>query len=397
MEEIATGKIAYHHTDGEVGQRNVRDIVNFNVAPNQEDVYIGGMLFSGMKVKVDIVPVNSQPPIINGPSTIQVEESKKTVLKLNVTDEDSSPENIRCNITEFPLFGFIENTTPLDGSEIERPGIPVTSFRMSHVNQGKVRYVQSKHQKIEQDIDSFSLRCYDGNNTSSETKIHVAIAPVNDEAPILFIQNQIVCIEDDLIIFDLSKINPFDRDRPFDELTFTVTEQPINGELLLQNNSVLTPATTFGYEVLSGRTDRTLIYQHKGTETTKDQFELSVSDGKHDVSQHVNITIIPMDDEQPRLVVNTGLRIDRGHSKTITTRNLKAKDLDSEDSSLLFIVMMDAVSGKLQKLNVSGLYSDLTKGSNFTQLDIDKKRIRFVLYRLFYGDYFVRNNFNNNF
>ena len=377
LEEISSGQIAYHHVDGEVGQRHVRDVINLNVAPRQDDVYIGGMFFSGMKVTVDIIPVNSQPPVINGPPMIAVEESKRTVLKLNVTDEDTPPAQIRCNITELPLFGFIENTTPLPGSEIERPGIPVTSFQVSDVNQGTVRYVQSKHQKIEQDIDSFSLRCYDGNNTSSERKIHVSIAPVNDEAPILFIQNQIVCIEDDLIIFDLSKINPFDRDRPFDKLVFTVTEQPSNGELLLQNNSALTPATTFGYEVLSGGTDHTLIYQHKGTETTKDQFELSVSDGVHDVSQLVNITIIPMDDEQPRLVVNTGLRIDRGQSKTITTRNLKAKDLDSEDSTLLFIVMMDAESGKLQILNGSGLYSDLGKGNNFTQLDIDKKRIRY--------------------
>ena len=174
----------------------------------------------------------------------------------------------------------------------------------------------------------------------------------------------------------MSKINPFDRDRPTDELVFFVTKQPINGELLLQNNSALNPATDFGYEVLSGDTDITLIYQHKGTETTKDQFELSVFDGVHTTEGMVNITIIPMDDEQPRLVVNTGLRIDRGQSKTITTRNLKAQDLDSEDSQLMYIVMMESISGKLQKLNTSQLYSDLVKGSNFTQTDIDRKRIR---------------------
>ena len=129
-----------------------------------------------------------------------------------------------------------------------------------------------------------------------------------------------------------------------------------------------------------------MIYQHKGTETTKDQFELSVFDGVHTTEGMVNITIIPMDDEQPRLVVNTGLRIDRGQSKTITTRNLKAQDLDSEDSQLMYIVMMESISGKLQKLNTSQLYSDLVKGSNFTQTDIDKKRIR---YEDFYSKYLI--------
>uniref|UniRef100_A0A7M5XNC0 Calx-beta domain-containing protein n=1 Tax=Clytia hemisphaerica TaxID=252671 RepID=A0A7M5XNC0_9CNID len=378
LEDIASGQIAYHHTDGEVGTQKLQDLINLNIPQNDQDIFIGGQLYSGLTLTVDIAPVNSQPPKIDGPLLIEVVESKKSILKINISDSDTSPENINCNVTELPLFGFIENLTPLDGSEIQRPNIPVEKFRVSDLNQGRVSYVQSKHNKIEPDMDSFNLRCFDGNNTSSEVKVHVSIAPINDEPPVLFIQSQIVCIEDDLIIFDLSKINPFDRDRPTDELVFFVTKQPINGELLLQNNSALNPATDFGYEVLSGDTDITLIYQHKGTETTKDQFELSVFDGVHTTEGMVNITIIPMDDEQPRLVVNTGLRIDRGQSKTITTSNLKAQDLDSEDSQLMYIVMMESISGKLQKLNTSQLYTDLVKGNNFTQTDIDKKRIRYT-------------------
>jgi len=371
--------------EGEVGLRTLRDTVNLSIADTENgEVFAEGRLYIGLSLSVEISPKNTQPPQIRGPLYLEVQESGKSVLKINVTDLDTEPEDIVCNVTEKPRFGFIENIAPTEGSEIERPGIPVQSFSVYDMLLGKVNYVQSRHMKIEPDMDNFNLRCFDGNNTSSEVKVHVSISPVNDEPPILFVQKQIVCIEDNLVIFDLLKINPLDRDWPADKLTFIVTKQPVNGRLLLQKMTELTPAQEFGFEVLSGNTGLTLIYQHKGTETTSDQFELSVTDGKHTTKRSVNMTIIPMDDEQPRLVVNAGLHIDRGQSKIITTRNLKAQDLDSKDSQLVYIIMVEPVSGKMQKLNTSNLYTDLKKGNNFTQDDIDRKIIRFVIGNISY-------------
>ena len=379
LDDISSGRVSYHHTEGEVGLRILQDTVNLSISDTKNgEVFAEGRLYTGLSLNVEISPKNTQPPQIHGPLFMEVKESGKAVLKINVTDLDTEPRDIVCNVTERSQFGFVENIAPAEGSEIERPGVPAQSFLVSDMLLGKVNYVQSKHKKIEPDMDSFSIRCFDGNNTSSEIKVHVSISPVNDETPLLFVQKQIVCIEDNLVIFDLSKINPYDRDRPADRLTFTVTKQPENGRLLLQKITELTPVQDFGLEVLSGNTDQTLIYQHKGTETTSDQFELSVTDGRHTVRRSVNMTIIPMDDEQPRLVVNTGLRIDRGQSKTITTRNLRAQDLDSKDSQLVFVIMVEPVAGKIQKINTSNLYTDLKKGSNFTQDDIDRKMIRCV-------------------
>ena len=84
-----------------------------------------------------------------------------------------------------------------------------------------------------------------------------------------------------------------------------------------------------------------------------------------------------MDDETPRMIVNTGLNVDRFETKVITNRNLKATDLDSDDLSLLYIIMLPPIQGKLQKYLSESNVVEIRKGGNFTQEDINKRRIRY--------------------
>jgi hypothetical protein len=52
------------------------------------------------------------------------------------------------------------------------------------------------------------------------------------------------------------------------------------------------------------------MYQHDNTESFEDSVEFIVTDGLHNVTQNIPIVIIPVDDETPRLTVNTGLEIE---------------------------------------------------------------------------------------
>ena len=83
-----------------------------------------------------------------------------------------------------------------------------------------------------------------------------------------------------------------------------------------------------------------------------------------------------MDDETPRLTVNTGLKLERKETKVITTRNLKAVDLDSDDKNLMYILMTKPALGHLQKVESPNVVRNLMLGDNFTQKDIKARKVR---------------------
>ena len=380
IQDLQQGLVTYRHTSGEIGTEKLQDSVKLTVTDNSNDFVLGGNIYSGIVLNLMTEPVDSEAPEINGTYLLNVAEGGETNITeevLRVKDRDTILKSVICNILEFPMFGFIEIRSPETGSEISRKGVAITKFSSYDLISGHVNYVQNNHKRVEPRNDLFRIKCTDGKNNATDQLIRVSIAPQNDEAPIIYAQNNILCVEDDIVLFDLSKINPFDGDKPEDKLSITVTKQPVNGELLLQKTTELVSATTFTKEALLPTHTTSLMYQHKGTETLNDKFEICISDGVHNVSKTINLTIIAMDDETPRMIVNTGLNVDRFETKVITNRNLKATDLDSDDLSLLYIIMLPPIQGKLQKYLSESNVVEIRKGGNFTQEDINKRRIRY--------------------
>ncbi|XP_052361553.1 extracellular matrix organizing protein FRAS1-like, partial [Oncorhynchus keta] len=77
-------------------------------------------------------------------------------------------------------------------------------------------------------------------------------------------------------------------------------------------------------------TSRSVQYVHTSEEEKHaDQFSFIVSDGANEVAQTFYITIRPVDDSLPLLVV-PGMRVQEGVRKTITEFELKATDADTE-------------------------------------------------------------------
>ena len=336
---------------------------------------VGGNRYDGIVLHFNVLPVDSEPPVLAVGTPVSVVEGLKATMKaanLDVTDVDTDRLKIICKLVRQPGYGFIESITPAEGSEMSRVGVVATEFSNVDLINGKVNYVQSNHKDIEPTIDQFVIVCTDKNNTSPQTTINVLIEPRNDEKPVPLVREFIV-LENDYISFDLALLNAIDPDVPQDELTFYVTEKPKHGELLRQDED-LQPITVFTKNQLIA-SEGGILYQHDGTETTKDSFKLIVSDGVHNVTTVVPVKIIPVDDEVPHMTTNAGLRIERGEMKAITNRNIKATDLDSDDEKLAFIIMNDPKFGSLKKRSASGQFRNLTKGSNFTQKEIDDKMI----------------------
>lgn len=375
QKDIFQGLVTYRHTAGEIGLKLQKDTLNLTLSDLSDEWLVGGNRYDGIVLNFEIQPVDSEPPVLEIERAISVVEGLKATLdesNLKVTDVDTERLKIMCKITVQPNVGFIESITPAKGSELSRIGMVAAEFSNVDLINGKVNYVQSIHKNIEPTVDQFQIACTDKNNTSTQSTMNVLIEPRNDEKPVPLVREFIV-LENDYLSFDLALLNAIDADVPPNELIFYVKEGPKHGQLLRQDQD-LSPIEKFSKSELIA-SEGGILYQHDGSETNKDSFELIVSDGVHNVTTTVPVRVIPVDDEVPHMTINTGLRVERDEMKVITNRNVKATDLDSDNEKLIYFVMTNAKFGSLTKRLPSGQFRNLTKGTNFTQKDIDSKNI----------------------
>ena len=321
-----------------------------------------------------ILPVDSQPPKVTKIKQLVVMEgglAKLTSEHLTITDPDTPDGRVTCIIDVQPTVGFLENVTPSPGSEISNRGKRVTSFTIVDIRSGHISYVQDQYKGTEPTMDRVAFLCSDGNNTSPRYLLNIEILPQNDEKPQIFTRD-FVLEEGDEIIMDVTVLNAVDADVPLDELVFEVVTPPRHG--MITDSRQGTPVQSFPLTQIKKSTS--IVYQHDGSESTRDSFALCVSDGKYNTTRTIPVFIIPVDDEEPTLSVNVGLRIKTvGESKIITPKNLRAHDVDSPDDNITFLVRSPPRSGQLRKIYSNGSSQILGKGEMFSQRDINDRRI----------------------
>ncbi|KAH6937297.1 hypothetical protein HPB50_026492 [Hyalomma asiaticum] len=365
LQDMLKRRVFYVHSGIETGVSGSSDIFQLSITDGS-----GATRMDDALVQVKVEPVDSVPPrILVGPSLAVPEGGKATITRvhLSASDVDTNDEDILCSIDVQPSHGYVENASPLPGSERVQIGVPVSAFTMAEVISGWINYVQSIHRGFEPLEDNFTFVCSDGVNASPKHKFHVQITPKNDEVPEITIDEIFVSEGSDASLEEIVT-QAADMDKPRDKLTFRVTKPPLHGKVLSTRTMQL---ETFGSDDVAAPSF--VVYRHDDSETTADSFELSVSDGEHESRKQVSVIVMPVDDETPRLAVNDGLEVGLEEKKAITNRVLRAEDIDSDDSSLTYILRDIPRHGRLQLLNSSTYQPsrNLTLASNFTQQDID--------------------------
>ncbi|GFT76574.1 extracellular matrix protein 3 [Trichonephila clavipes] len=379
QKDLQNGLVFYVHNKEEIGHNAQEDSFNLSLSDMSNEWIIGGNAVDRVYVTVLVNPMNNFAPIVEIGDSFNVIEGNKSLITrhhLNVTDLDTMEEDIICTLIEQPSHGYIENFSPAPGSERPRKGLPVTAFSVSDITDDYISYVQSIHKGLEPIDDKFSFSCSDGVNSSPTMVFPIQIEPSNDEVPEIYMREFIVMEGTDLII-DLPILNALDLDIPKDKLVFIITKEPKHGVIASHMPTGTLSVKNFTLDRISRGS--TIVYQHDDSETTKDNFELTVTDGVHNSSKTLLVMVIPVDDETPRLVINDGLDIGIGDSKLITNRELKAEDLDSDDSTITYVIRQVPKFGYISYLDYSGqpLYN-LTHGMNFTQSDVDNELIQYT-------------------
>ncbi|KAH3830551.1 hypothetical protein DPMN_103796 [Dreissena polymorpha] len=314
------------------------------------------------------IPTNMFAPQIIHDKPINVVEGQKVAISqinIKVLDDDDDLGGIVCMVKTQPVNGFLEKR-----ANNVAHGTPISAFAAEDINRGDIWYVQSVHKGVEPVTDKLWLQCSDGKQNGKERVIDIVIEPANDEVPEVLVKVFTVSEGMEMRI-DQSVLSVTDADVPFDNLTFIITRPPNHGRIVKQ--LVTGDKATNNFTVADIQELLAIAYEHDGSETTGDTFEFVLTDGVHNISTEVVIIIFPVNDEAPRLAINTGMQIDAlGDKKTITNEMLKAEDIDSAVDDLRFVLRSIPEYGALIKI-VSDKEQALTYGSNFTQYDIDNK------------------------
>uniref|UniRef100_A0A3P9DAJ5 Fras1 related extracellular matrix 1b n=1 Tax=Maylandia zebra TaxID=106582 RepID=A0A3P9DAJ5_9CICH len=218
------------------------------------------------------------------------------------------------------------------------------SFTLKHLTSGFINYVQSEHKGVEPTVDQLSISVSDGLHRSAPVSFYIIIKPTNDETPSLLLANFTVK-EGGMRELIPSILDGFDLDAPPELLTFTVVQPPAHGSLInkppMSKNTLL---HIFCFPPAGMR----IVYMHDDTETLKDAVALRLTDGVHAVEGTVQVTVLLVNDEKPRLLKNAGLQVDSGELRVISSVVLEAEDLDTPPEQVYYFLNVAPRFGKLQ-------------------------------------------------
>ncbi|KAG5275412.1 hypothetical protein AALO_G00120010 [Alosa alosa] len=402
QQDLLQGIIYYVHTGGEVGPHSVSDSVTLIVSDGEaggQDVCCQGDVMPPpvplhgtlpvYDLNITVTPVNDKPPSVTIGDMFVVDEGSFACLchgVLGAVDPDTNPNELIFHLKTPPQNGFLENTLPSPGFEKSNAGIKVVSFSLLHLNSGFINYVQAGHQGQEPTADHFVVSVTDGVHKSTAVPFYIIINPTNDEPPTLLL-NSFTVTEGGMKELTAAILDAVDLDAPPDILTLTVTRPPKHGTLI---NGIyglqMTRYKDMGQELLRRslpahnftlrelREGMKIVYMHDDTETLQDAFTIQLTDGKHAVQGTAQVHILPVNDEKPRLLKNSGMDMEANSHRVISSVTLEAVDQDTPNHKLYYILNAGPKFGILQLKTQRG-WLDLTPGQNFTQEDVELNQL----------------------
>ncbi|XP_069482442.1 extracellular matrix organizing protein FRAS1 [Ambystoma mexicanum] len=370
--DINKGQMEYRHEKGEPGGSFA---FKFDVVDPEDNKLIDQSFY------ISILEDKLPPSIIANKGLVLDENSLKkiTTLQLSATDQGSEPGELLFRITKQPQLGHLEHASS--------PGTRLSSFTQADLDSRSIQYIHTSEQ--EKHADEFKFTVTDGVNEVAQT-FYITINKVDDSLPV--IQNAGMRVQEGvrktITEFELKAT---DADTEAESVTFTIVQPPRYGTIeRTSNGQRYRQTTTFTMDDLY---QNRISYNHDGSNSLKDRFTFSVSDGTNPffivddegkeivtaAPQRFKVDILPVDDGTPRIVTNLGLQwleyMDGKATNLITKKELQTVDPDTEDKQLVYEITAEPTHGYLE--------SKLQPGASiatFTQEDVNLGLIRYVLH-----------------
>lgn len=264
-------------------------------------------------------------------------------------------------------------------------GEPATKFTQQEVKDGVVHYIHSSGEIGSQIIrDSATFIVSDEHFIASADLPHynlnITITPVDNQTPIIIAGMPIIVEEGMKFILSPDFITAKDADTEPESIQFVITNQPKWGYLENVKPNPGSEKSNAGNPVISFKLqdiiDHSINYiqaTHKGVEPTNDSFDLFATDGRlNSLSHALFITITPMNDEEPDVMLND-ISVAEGGSKIIDRSMVDAIDMDQPKENLMLsisqlpehgdiVVMLHTPNGDIEAAVYDFSANELHKG-----------------------------------
>lgn len=344
--DVANSRISYSHGPAEIGTKRKVDLVRIWD-------FKTGKIFS---LNFTLLPVNSQPPILNALAPLQVKEGGSIVLShqtVTVRDPDTVDSKIKIKLVTHPKWGHLE----LRPQNLTSTGMTDFAFSAEDLTSGRVFYVNSRHQDgLESVSDIFSIRAYDEKFPSKEsTTIHVSIHPVNDEMPVVRLVEYFAVPLNGRRVLTPHLFSVSDKDVPRDVLEISFPQLPRFGHITVYwqhgEQYTITQASAPIAESYLGMMN--LVYIQNGSVElpARDTFTVSVSDGLHVVKKSTQVLLRPENRYPPELrITSEGGLVLEGLAWRQLTSVLYVSDFDTSPEDLAITIVKAPKLGQLERL-----------------------------------------------
>ncbi|KAL9926209.1 chondroitin sulfate proteoglycan 4 [Glossina fuscipes] len=298
-----------------------------------------------------------EPLQVKKNQTLYVEESTSVLISrdvLEVVHPNISPGDITFLVTSSPLHGYLEMQSMSFDDEYN-----CKVFDQSAINTEKMFYIQAG---VNQSTDYFVFDVTNGITWLKHLMLRIVIIPEK-----LYIHTNVISVvEGKTVQLNSADIQPFSEYYRGKILEYIITINPQAGYIMAANSKV----KRFTQKQID---QGSIQYIHNGSENSTDSMTLiATARNKESVPFELEFAIIPVNDEQPIVVTNTGLQVWNGGRYIIRYTDLMARDYDTVPENLTFLVN-HIYGGYLAKR-----LRPQQKIHNFTQADINNEEVYFI-------------------
>jgi trimeric autotransporter adhesin len=194
----------------------------------------GSLNSNALSEQISVVNVNDTPQLAANVITTVAEGSSITISnsKLRYSDPDNAASQLTYTVLNAPINGRLELSTA--------PGLSISSFTQTDINNGRVNYVHSGSDTI---ADSFNFQVSDGAGATTVVRtFNLTITPVDDLATIQMATTPITYVENSAGIAIASSVVLTDPDTP----TLTEVQVRISAGYSAGNDILLVSGTLPG-------------------------------------------------------------------------------------------------------------------------------------------------------
>ncbi|KAG5285317.1 hypothetical protein AALO_G00002060 [Alosa alosa] len=388
QQDILDGKLFYRHT-GPHSTTTVIDQLVFYVQDDNDPPNRSGKHTFIVKIQ----PVDDLPPELYPGTSLHmtVQEYELTPFKkkfLRYTDLDCDDRDLKYTIKKVPMDTDENNPVPLGNIVLtDSPDTAITVFTQAQINHHKVAYKPPDQELgITPKVLQFTFIVEDTASNSVDGLFTIFLQPVDNKPPMIT-NTGFTVAERGTYIITKNELDASDQDTELENIIFTVTQIPRYGHLQYLGIDMSKDETFMLEDIESGR----LAYIHNGEESLSDVVKVDVSDGFHEVPIIIKITIKPVDDETPTIMLPAGLlgasiNVLENGATEITSNVIQGHDEDTDDLMLTFIVEEPP---RLGEILVNGALAE-----RFTQQDIINGVVVYAHTSGEIGPYKVHDSFN---